>query len=73
MNAKLGGRHIALMWLSKVLEVCACIAHGYGTFIFIGDEDLRTGANFHVEVVARTLDLVWAQCSRAGSTPMQHM
>jgi hypothetical protein len=48
------------------LELAAVIVHGHGVFVFIGDEDLRTGGNFHAEILMRALDHVFKACSKNG-------
>jgi hypothetical protein len=48
------------------LELAAVIVHGHGVFVFIGDEDLRTGGNFHAEILMRALDHTFKACSKNG-------
>ena len=48
------------------LDVAAVLVHGHGIFVYIGDEDLKTGGNFHAEILMRSLDYSFKECSRLG-------
>jgi hypothetical protein len=36
--------------------LCACLAHGYATTLFLADESVNHGSNHFIEVVAQTLE-----------------
>jgi hypothetical protein len=45
-----------------VLEVTAVLAHGYGAFMYIGDEVMSTGSSWALECVFQAIDEVLAHC-----------
>jgi hypothetical protein len=55
------------------LVLTAAIAHGYGTFFFIADEDLSHGADAFLDVLERVLEAVWAKCQRDGIKFPEHL
>ena len=48
------------------LVVTGAFAHGYGTFLFIADDNLSHGSCAFCDVLCRVLESVWAQCKRRG-------
>ncbi len=48
------------------LHVSAVLCHGFGTYVFITDEGMPTGANYSADIVLRSLDMVWHHCQRCG-------
>ena len=55
------------------LVLTAAIAHGYGTFFFVADEDLTHGADAFLDVLERVLETVWAECRREGLRFPDHL
>ena len=48
------------------LELAAVIVHGHGIFVFIGHQDLKTGGNFHAEILMRSLNYTYQECGKRG-------
>lgn len=48
------------------LVFTAAIAHGYGTFFFLADENLSHGASAFCDVLERVIEVVWTSCRRSG-------
>ena len=55
------------------LVVTGAFAHGYGTFLFIADDDLSHGSCAFCDVLCRVLESVWAQCKRRGIAFPKHL
>ena len=51
----------------------AAMAHGYGTFLFVADEDLSHGSDAFCDVLARVLEFVWRRCRETGRNFPRHL
>ena len=48
------------------LVFTAAIAHGYGTFFYIADDNLTHGASAFCDVLERVIEVVWVMCRGSG-------
>ena len=48
------------------LEVAASIVHGWGVFLWLADENMTTGGNFHSEMMVRSIEAVWTLSQEKG-------
>ena len=55
------------------LVVTGAFAHGYGTFLFIADDDLSHGSCAFCDVLCRVLESVWSHCKRRGIAFPKHL
>ena len=55
------------------LVVTGAFAHGFGTFLFIADDNLSHGSCAFCDVLCRVLESVWAQCKRRGIAFPKHL
>ena len=55
------------------LVLTAAIAHGYGTFLYVADEDLSHGSDAFCDVLARVLEFVWRKCKETGRNFPRHL
>ena len=56
------------------LVLTAAIAHGFGTFIFIADDQsVSHGSNAFCDVLLKVIEAVWEQCRRSGVKFPEHL
>ena len=67
--------------LDKVLDkirrprviLTAAIAHGYGVFLYVADEELSHGSDAFCDVLARVLEFVARKCRELGQQFPRHL
>ena len=55
------------------LVLTAALAHGYGTFLYVADEELSHGSDAFCDVLARVLEFVFRKCRETGKPFPRHL
>ena len=67
--------------VDKVLEkfrrprivLTAALVHGYGTFLYVADEEISHGSDAFCDVLARVLEFVYRKCRETGKPFPRHL
>ena len=50
-----------------------CLAHGHESHFVLVEEDQPFGASLTIDIVARTIDSVFARCEEGGFEKLRHL